>query len=95
MMPEYYPISRIIGKKITYYRKMNGMSLCDISKMIHVSEQQQSRYERGVNRINLDRLQQYARIFSIDLIDFFDLNEHDTENIKQNIEKQSNKDNTK
>lgn len=69
-MPEYYPISRIIGKKITYYRKMNGMSLCDISKMIHVSEQQQSRYERGVNRINLDRLQQYARIFSIDLIDF-------------------------
>ncbi|HHR6068219.1 TPA: helix-turn-helix domain-containing protein [Providencia alcalifaciens] len=94
-MPEYYPISRIIGKKITYYRKMNGMSLCDISKMIHVSEQQQSRYERGVNRINLDRLQQYARIFSIDLIDFFYLNEHDTDNIKQNIEKQSNKDNTK
>ncbi|ATG15420.1 helix-turn-helix domain-containing protein [Providencia alcalifaciens] len=94
-MPEYYPISRIIGKKITYYRKMNGMSLCDISKMIHVSEQQQSRYERGVNRINLDRLHQYARIFSIDLIDFFVLNEHDADNIKRNIEKQSNKDNTK
>lgn len=82
MMPEYYPVSRIIGNKITYYRKMNGLSLYDIAKMIHVSEQQQSRYERGINRINLDRLSQYAEIFNVDLLDFFNLSEHETKNIK-------------
>lgn len=70
-MPEYYPVSRIIGNKITYYRKMKGMSLHDLAKIIGVSEQQQSRYERGVNRINLDRLNQYATFFETELINFF------------------------
>ncbi|HHR5901567.1 TPA: helix-turn-helix domain-containing protein [Providencia alcalifaciens] len=81
-MPEYYPVSLIIGRKITYYRKMNGLSLYDIAKMINVSEQQQSRYERGINRINLDRLSQYAEIFNIDLLDFFNLSENETKNVK-------------
>ncbi|EPL9570022.1 helix-turn-helix domain-containing protein [Providencia rettgeri] len=70
-MSEYYPVSRIIGNKITYYRKMKGMSLHDLAKIIGVSEQQQSRYERGVNRINLDRLNQYATFFETELINFF------------------------
>ncbi|EPL6454565.1 MULTISPECIES: helix-turn-helix domain-containing protein [Providencia] len=70
-MPECYPISRIIGNKITYYRKMKGMSLHELAKIIGVSEQQQSRYERGVNRINLDRLNQYATFFETELIHFF------------------------
>lgn len=50
---------------------MKGMSLHDLAKIIGVSEQQQSRYERGVNRINLDRLNQYATFFEIELINFF------------------------
>lgn len=70
-MPEYYPVSRIIGNKITYYRKMKGMSLNELARVIGVSEQQQSRYERGINRINLDRLSQYANFFEIDLTRFF------------------------
>lgn len=69
-MPNYYPISKIIGNKITYYRKMKGMTLDNLSKIIGVSEQQQSRYERGINRINIDRLNEYARIFKIDIMDF-------------------------
>ncbi|WP_272524367.1 helix-turn-helix domain-containing protein [Providencia sp. PROV216] len=69
-MPNYYPISRIIGNKITYYRKMKGMTLESLSKIIGVSEQQQSRYERGINRINIDRLYHYSKIFEIDIIAF-------------------------
>ncbi|MBQ0317504.1 helix-turn-helix transcriptional regulator, partial [Providencia rettgeri] len=61
-MSNYYPISKIVGSKITYYRKMNGMTLNQIANIIGVSEQQQSRYEHGINRINLDRLNQYAEI---------------------------------
>lgn len=84
-MPEYYLVSRIIGRKITSYRKMNGMSLSDIARIINVSEQQQSRYERGINRINLDRLNQYAEIFKVDLIDFFNISLYDIKNIKQSL----------
>lgn len=84
-MPKYYTISRIIGGKITYYRKMSGMSLYDIARIINVSEQQQSRYERGINRINLDRLNQYAEIFKVDLIIFFNISEHEINNIKNGL----------
>ncbi|MEI9751798.1 helix-turn-helix transcriptional regulator [Moellerella wisconsensis] len=74
-MTSRYPVSKIIGKKITYYRKMHGVSLDKLAKVIGVSQQQQSRYERGINRINLDRLNQYAKIFNIPLKDFFILND--------------------
>ncbi|WP_449720033.1 helix-turn-helix domain-containing protein [Actinomadura verrucosospora] len=81
-MPNYYPISKIIGNKITYYRKMKGMTLDSLSKVVGVSEQQQSRYERGINRINIDRLYQYAKIFDINLIDFFVFNKNELNEIK-------------
>lgn len=81
-MPSHYPISKIIGNKITYYRKMKGMTLENLSKVVGVSEQQQSRYERGINRINVDRLYQYAKVFDINLIDFFVFNNKELNEIK-------------
>lgn len=81
-MSSRYPVSKIIGKKITYYRKMNGISLDKLAEIIGVSQQQQSRYERGINRINLDRLNQYAEIFGVHLKDFFILDEKDNCEIK-------------
>ncbi|MGX4743127.1 helix-turn-helix domain-containing protein [Providencia rettgeri] len=90
-MPNYYPISRIIGNKITYYRKMKGMTLESLSKIIGVSEQQQSRYERGINRINIDRLNQYAKVLKIDIVDFFVFNSSEISDIKILKEKHSNK----
>ncbi|EJF7713491.1 MULTISPECIES: helix-turn-helix domain-containing protein [Providencia] len=73
-MPNYYPISKIIGNKITYYRKMKGMTLDNLANMVNVSQQQQSRYERGINRINVDRLYHYSKIFEIDIMAFFMFN---------------------
>lgn len=84
-MPEYYPISRVIGNKITYYRKMKGMTLHELAKIVGVSEQQQSRYERGINRINLDRLNEYANIFDVELTRFFILTENEHQKILNNI----------
>ncbi|MBQ0369121.1 helix-turn-helix transcriptional regulator, partial [Providencia rettgeri] len=49
-----YSRSHLIGKKILYYRKMKGISINEISKVIGISPQQQSRYERGINRLTLD-----------------------------------------
>ncbi|MCY0802160.1 helix-turn-helix transcriptional regulator [Providencia rettgeri] len=82
-MSNYYPISKIVGSKITYYIKMNGMTLNQIANIIGVSEQQQSRYEHGINRINLDRLNQYAEIFNISILEFFIFTEIEKEYIKK------------
>ncbi|QCJ68623.1 XRE family transcriptional regulator [Providencia heimbachae] len=84
-MSSHYPVSTIIGHKITYYRKMNGMTLSQLAKIIGVSEQQQSRYEHGINRINLDRLNQYAIIFNINILNFFDFNHREKEHLKKNL----------
>ncbi|WP_272691619.1 MULTISPECIES: helix-turn-helix domain-containing protein [Providencia] len=66
-----YSTSHLIGKKILFYRKTNGLSINELSEVIGISPQQQSRYERGVNRITLDRLFQYATYFEIDIQSFF------------------------
>lgn len=68
-MQKYYPASKLVGRKITYYRKMRGIPLSKIASDFGISEQQQSRYERGINRINLDRLAQYVNYFEISFYD--------------------------
>lgn len=73
-MNKNYPISTMVGSKVIYYRKMNGVTLKELANTIGVSEQQQSRYERGINRINLDRLGQYANYFNIDIQSLLDIN---------------------
>ncbi|MBX7019659.1 XRE family transcriptional regulator, partial [Providencia rettgeri] len=65
------------------YRKMNGMTLNQIANIIGVSEQQQSRYEHGINRINLGRLNQYAETFNISILEFFIFTEIEKEYIKK------------
>ncbi|MFB9998328.1 helix-turn-helix domain-containing protein [Providencia rustigianii] len=42
-----------------------------VAKGVGISEQQQLRYERGNNRISIDRLKQYANYFNISLNQFF------------------------
>ncbi|MEY0935097.1 helix-turn-helix domain-containing protein [Providencia rettgeri] len=66
-----YSTSHLIGKKILFYRKTNGLSINELLEVIGISPQQQSRYERGINRITLDRLFQYATYFEIDIQSFF------------------------
>lgn len=74
-MRKDYPISKLVGHKITYYRKMKGISLATLSKNIGISEQQQSRYERGVNRINLERLSQYVNYFDLQFKDLLSIHD--------------------
>ncbi|MGO2305559.1 MAG: helix-turn-helix domain-containing protein [Providencia sp.] len=81
-MSNYYLPSKIVGNRILYYRKMKGVTATEISKIIGISEQQQSRYERGINRINLDRLFQYAIYFEISIQDLFINNDEENLEIK-------------
>nr|WP_314267057.1 helix-turn-helix transcriptional regulator [uncultured Moellerella sp.] len=70
-MTSTYPISESIGRKIRYYRKKNNMTMTELSQLIGISEQQQSRCERGINRIDIDRLNQYSEIFNVHISLFF------------------------
>ncbi|HBO23475.1 helix-turn-helix domain-containing protein [Providencia sp.] len=74
-MRENYPLSKIVGNNILYYRKMKGVPLRLISKEIGISAQQQSRYERGINRINLERLAQYVKYLKLNYIDLLTIND--------------------
>ncbi len=65
-----YTISEIIGNKIKLLRKEKGLSLTHVAKIIGISEQQQLRYERGTNRISIDRLKQYSDFFNKNIIYF-------------------------
>ena len=85
-MTHGYPVSEVIGNKIKLMRKERGLSLLNVAKEIGISEQQQLRYERGINRISIDRLKQYATFFKINLTLFFLFNEMDNEKIKERIQ---------
>ncbi|EPL6454557.1 helix-turn-helix domain-containing protein [Providencia rettgeri] len=86
-MPHCYPVSEIIGNKIRSLRKEQGLSLISVAQKIGISEQQQLRYERGINRISIDRLKQYSDFFGINIISFFSFSDKDKDRIKRYITK--------
>lgn len=84
-MPRCYPVSEVIGHKIRTLRKEQGLSLINVAQEIGISEQQQLRYERGINRISIDRLKQYSDFFEVNITLFFHFSENDKEKIKKHI----------
>lgn len=66
---------------------MNGLTLSKLAIKMNISQQQQSRYERGINRVSLDRLYQYACVFEVSLSDFFILNDEEKKEIEIEIRK--------
>ncbi len=89
-MENSYPVSAVIGYKIRKLRKEKGLSLLTVAQSIGISEQQQLRYERGNNRISIDRLKQYAIYFNTSINDFFLFNESEREQIKQSLKRSPN-----
>ncbi|OCG07393.1 hypothetical protein A9G15_09370 [Gilliamella apis] len=49
-------IDKKVGKRIQQCRKENNLTIAELSELVELSTQQLSRYERGVNKINLDHL---------------------------------------
>ncbi|MGV7959909.1 helix-turn-helix domain-containing protein [Photorhabdus tasmaniensis] len=61
----------LVGKRIQKRRKELGMTAVKLSEQIGISQQQLSRYERGINRINLSHLVQIASILDTPINWFF------------------------
>ncbi|MDO5059311.1 MAG: helix-turn-helix transcriptional regulator [Neisseria sp.] len=64
-------IDKMIGKRIQAKRKELGLSAEQLSELIGLSQQQLSRYERGVNKINVSHLVSLANYLSTPISYFF------------------------
>ncbi|OCQ53796.1 anaerobic benzoate catabolism transcriptional regulator [Photorhabdus australis subsp. thailandensis] len=61
----------LVGKRIQKRRKELGMTAVKLAGQIGISQQQLSRYERGINRIDLSHLVQIASILDTPINWFF------------------------
>ncbi|EKT60427.1 helix-turn-helix domain-containing protein [Providencia rettgeri] len=62
-----YPLSFYAGQQVRRLRKKAGMTTSDLAILLGVSQQQLSRYERGVNRIDIDTLSHLSELFNVSI----------------------------
>lgn len=59
------------GAVIRNIRKMNGLSGAQLAKQLGISQQQMSRYERGINKFTLDMLFNMTVILNVPIDQVF------------------------
>ncbi|WP_285316412.1 helix-turn-helix domain-containing protein [Providencia rettgeri] len=64
-------ISKSVGLKIRSLREIHGMSGKELSMLLGISQQHQSRYENGEVNIHVDTIYQLAKIFNVSPTYFF------------------------
>jgi len=63
----------LVGKKIKELRLGSGYKLFQFAKLIGCkSEQQLYRYERGINKIDIDTLISALKVLNVDVREFFE-----------------------
>ncbi|OZS73295.1 XRE family transcriptional regulator [Providencia rettgeri] len=66
LMNKYPPVIHFfIGNKIKQLRKEKGLTGEDLARCIGVSQQQVSRYEQGINCVNVDLLAKLSELFQV------------------------------
>ncbi|HDD44919.1 MAG TPA: XRE family transcriptional regulator [Candidatus Desulfofervidus auxilii] len=60
-----------IGEKIRFFRKQKGLTQMQLAEKVGVSFQQIQKYEKGYDRICVERLQQIAQAIGIPISYFF------------------------
>ncbi len=61
-----------IGIKVKRIREARGMSQMELAEEVGVSFQQIQKYEKGINRISAERIQQIARALGTPVNTFFE-----------------------
>lgn len=64
-------VYKVIGLNLMKARIVNGLSQSDLAKVLNVSYQQIQKYERGLNRIPLDKLLVANDFLGVSLLDVF------------------------
>lgn len=67
MLTNKYPskMHLFIGNKIKQLRKEKGLTGEELARCIGVSQQQVSRYEQGINCVNIDLLAKLSELFKV------------------------------
>lgn len=60
-------VSKVIGARIRILRKDKNMSIQQLSKMLGISQQHQSRHELGEMRIHVDTLYSISEILDLNI----------------------------
>ncbi|MTC11855.1 helix-turn-helix domain-containing protein [Providencia stuartii] len=68
MENERYKYSLSVGQRIKSLRLQNGWGGEALGKITGISQQQISRFERGVNRIDVESLAKFANAFNVDIV---------------------------
>lgn len=58
------------GSKIRYYRTLKGYSLKHLAALLGISAQQLQKYEKGINRITIERLNTICSVLDVPLHQF-------------------------
>lgn len=61
-----------IGRKVRDFRIKNGLTQEGLAALLEITFQQVQKYERGLTKVNLERLQQLAEIFRVPISAFFE-----------------------
>lgn len=64
-------ISDLAGSKLKELRVSHGYKIHDMAIKLNKSDQQLFRYEKGVNKIDLDTIINYLEVLQIDINHFF------------------------
>ena len=73
------PFYRDLGRNVRIARSAAGKSQSEVAEFLEVTFQQVQKYEKGTNRIPLDRLVSLARFLEVPPITFIDPSESDSE----------------
>ncbi|WP_272577779.1 helix-turn-helix domain-containing protein [Providencia sp. PROV271] len=75
-MNQYSSLSIFIGEYLKQQRHNNELSGKELAKLMNLSQQQISRYERGVTQVNLETLFRFFYVLNVpihDVLFFFEL----------------------
>ena len=64
--------SKFIGRRMRQFRERAGLSQNEVGELLEVSYQQIQKYEQGVNRLSVEKLQQLAAALRVPMMTFFE-----------------------
>ena len=64
-------ICEYVGKTIRSLRQAKNLTLAELAQRLKISYQQLQKYEKGTNRLSIDKLYDIARYLGIEVYNFF------------------------
>lgn len=64
-------INEYAGKAIRNLRQSKNLTLNEVAQKVRISYQQLQKYEKGVNRLSIDKLYDIARFLGMEIYNFF------------------------